>query len=107
MRDLNRIYRGKDRVTDVLSFSQLEGLVSGACGPSIDLGDIVINPAQALRQARACGETFEREMSRLLVHGLLHLLGYDHEKNRYQARRMRVLEEDILGAIYEVVGQRK
>jgi probable rRNA maturation factor len=76
MRRLNRLYRGKDRPTDVLSFSQIEGDLLLA--PEI-LGDIVISLDTAQRQARRYGVTLKRETLRLLVHGLLHLCGYDHE----------------------------
>ena len=70
MRRLNRDYRGKDRSTDVLAFPA-EG------GPL--LGDIVVSVPYAARQARRRGEPQSREIDRLLVHGFLHLLGYDHE----------------------------
>lgn len=70
MRSLNRRYRGKDRPTDVLAFpAEGEGL----------LGDVVISVPYASRQARRRGEPAAREIDRLLVHGLLHLCGYDHE----------------------------
>ncbi|MDQ2870470.1 MAG: rRNA maturation RNase YbeY [Acidobacteriota bacterium] len=70
MRRLNRDYRGKDRSTDVLAFP-------AAGGPL--LGDIVVSVPYASRQARRRGEPASREIDRLLVHGFLHLLGYDHE----------------------------
>jgi probable rRNA maturation factor len=100
MRELNRTYRGIDRTTDVLSFSQLEGpsFVSG----TVDLGDIVISPAQAKRQAADRAGTLDQEISLLLIHGLLHLIGYDHEKNRYQAEKMRRKEKELLSAVKKV-----
>lgn len=70
MRSLNRKYRRKDRSTDVLSFP------AGAGGL---LGDIVVSIPYAERQARRRAEPVAREVDRLLVHGFLHLLGYDHE----------------------------
>jgi len=70
MRTLNRTYRGKDRPTDVLSFP------SGAPG---FLGDLAIDVPCAARQARRLGHGLAREVQILLVHGLLHLRGYDHE----------------------------
>ena len=78
MRALNRRYRGVDRPTDVLSFSLREG-----AGPPPDglLGDVVISLETARRQAAVRGE-------RLLIHGLLHLLGYDHERSAADADRM-------------------
>jgi probable rRNA maturation factor len=69
MRTLNRRYRGVDRSTDVLAFP--------GQGPA--LGDIVISVPYAGRQARRRGEPRAREIDRLLLHGYLHLLGYDHE----------------------------
>jgi probable rRNA maturation factor len=100
MRKLNRTYRSIDRTTDVLSFSQLEGPISQT--ETADLGDIVISPAQARRQADEHGVTMDRELALLLVHGLLHLIGYDHEKNPYQARKMRAKEKELLHAIEKV-----
>ena len=85
MRTLNRRWRGHDRPTDVLSFAQREG-PGGAPGGL--LGDVVISVDAARRQARQRGETLGREADRLLIHGLLHLLGYDHERSAAEARRM-------------------
>ncbi len=100
MRMLNWTYRNSDRTTDVLSFSQLEGASSQ--GGTAELGDIVISPAQAKRQAEERGETLDQEIALLLIHGLLHLIGYDHEKNRYQAAKMRQKERELLGAVKKV-----
>ena len=73
MRSLNRAYRGLDRSTDVLAFP--------AEAPGI-LGDIVVSVPYAARQAARLGEAVVHELDRLLLHGLLHLLGYDHETDR-------------------------
>ncbi len=86
MRRLNHVYRGKDRPTDVLSFSQREGLGMTANGL---LGDVVISLDTARRQAADHRASLARESERLLIHGLLHLLGYDHERSRTEARRMQ------------------
>ena len=93
MRRLNREWRGRDRTTDVLSFSQREG-----DGPSPDglLGDVIISVDSARRQAAARGESLAREGERLLIHGLLHLLGYDHERSAPEARRMQRKERALL-----------
>ncbi len=72
MRRLNRTYRAKDRTTDVLSFP------SGAAENGF-LGDLIVSAPEARRQARATGSRFEKVVKKLLLHGLLHLLGYDHE----------------------------
>jgi len=88
MRRMNRAYRGRQKTTDVLSFSQLEGDDMQSRG-ELQLGDVVVSVPVAKRQARAGGWTLEEELLRLLVHGLLHVLGYDHEKSAREARRMR------------------
>jgi probable rRNA maturation factor len=79
MRRLNRQYRGMDKTTDVLSFPLLEGkkLKSGLPTRTL-LGDVVISLPQTRKQAKEAGKTFEAEAALLLVHGILHLLGYDH-----------------------------
>ncbi|MGH7803060.1 MAG: rRNA maturation RNase YbeY [Candidatus Binatia bacterium] len=96
MRRLNRDYRGKDRPTDVLAFSLLEG--PGA-GLSDAIGDVVISTATAVRQARENGLRLREEVDRLLVHGILHLVGYDHERSPAEARRMRRKELVCLKAL--------
>jgi len=73
MRRLNRVYRGADRATDVLSFPEAAGTEAGR------LGDIAIADGVARRQARAAGHGAGTELRVLALHGLLHLLGYDHE----------------------------
>ena len=85
MRRLNRRWRGRDRPTDVLAFAQTEG---PAGAPDGLLGDVVISVDTARRQAAGRGETLGREGERLLIHGFLHLLGYDHERSAAEARRM-------------------
>ena len=90
---LNRDWRGKDRPTDVLSFPQdcVDGPIAGP------LGDIVLSPDVAVAQADREGVTYESELLRLLIHGVLHLVGYDHETGRPEALRMRAQEKRILG----------
>ena len=80
MRALNRRYRGLSRVTDVLSFPASKSPWPVVPGPRL-LGDIVIATGVAARQARAQGHGFQTELRRLALHGLLHLLGYDHERD--------------------------
>lgn len=79
IRSLNRTYRHKDYATDVLSFS---------AGPGPYLGDIVIARGIAARQARAEGHSPAVELRVLALHGLLHLLGYDHERDRGEMHRL-------------------
>jgi probable rRNA maturation factor len=94
IRSLNSAYRDLDSSTDVLSFSQLEG--EEVPGSKELLGDIVISLDTAVRQAGELGHTVEEEMSRLLIHGVFHLLGYDHERGEEEAARMRAEEEKYL-----------
>ena len=92
IRELNRRWRGRDRPTDVLAFPQTEGPVSPPDGM---LGDVVISVDTARRQAAERGTTVGREADRLLIHGLLHLLGYDHELSAAEARRMQRRERAL------------
>jgi rRNA maturation RNase YbeY len=94
MRTLNRRYRGKDKTTDVLSFP-FRGPLFPQIHPHV-LGDIVISVPQANRQALAEGHPVGREIETLLVHGLLHLLGYDHERSAWEALRMKRREIQLL-----------
>jgi len=92
MRRLNRQWRGADRPTDVLSFAQVEGQ-GGA--PEGLLGDVVISVDTARRQARERAAPLARELDRLLIHGVLHLLGYDHERSPADAQRMQRRERSL------------
>ncbi len=94
---LNREYRSMDKPTDVLSFPQLDDDFPGI-GPRM-LGDVVISMETASRQAAKAGHSTERELNILLVHGILHLLGYDHEKGAEDAREMKEMERDILNKL--------
>ena len=77
VRRLNRAYRGVDRATDVLSFP-----MGGGPGGLLHLGDVIISRDRAAAQARASGLSLTREVEELVLHGLLHLLGYDHEADQ-------------------------
>ena len=96
IRSLNRRYRKKDRATDVLAFPMQEGP-----GPEANaglLGDVVISLPTARRQAAEHDRPIIEEVTFLLAHGLLHLLGYDHA-NRGQEREMKARTEDLLAAV--------
>ena len=94
IQEINREYRGKDAVTDVISFAFEE--VNDVDYESIRfLGEIYISYERCKEQARDFGHSVRREFSYLAVHGLLHLLGYDHIKEE-DKRVMRALEEEIL-----------
>ena len=92
MAELNQSYRGKPGPTDVLSFSLLEGDHGEHRGAM--LGDVVIAVAVADRQAREIGHDLDEELVRLLIHGVLHLLGFDHEEGE-EARAMEAREREV------------
>ncbi len=94
--DLNRRYRSKAGPTDVLSFSQLEGEHVELAGNL--LGDVVISLETAARQARVAHRGLDSEVAKLLVHGILHLIGHDHERDD-EARVMQQLERRLRRAI--------
>jgi probable rRNA maturation factor len=98
--ELNRTYRDTDAPTDVLSFAQDEGdAFARPEGAARHLGDVVISVDTARRQAAEYMVTLQDEVSHLLVHGVLHLLGYDHEEPD-DAQAMRLQEERVLGAAH-------
>lgn len=94
---LNTDYRGIKKSTDVLSFEALIPVMKGKLNNI--LGDIVINVPRAEAQAKTFGTGFYEEIYRLLIHGTLHLLGYDHEQSEYKARKMRKKEQEIMSAV--------
>jgi probable rRNA maturation factor len=95
MTNLNTAYRGRRRSTDVLAFSQLEG-PAGSLHPQV-LGDVVISVTTAERQARQRRASVLDEITELLVHGVLHLLGYDHERaGRTAAAQMRKKQRELV-----------
>jgi len=103
MRGLNLRYRGMDKTTDVLSFPQQEFSPPLPHGISFTspllLGDIVISLPRAARQAEEYGTTLQEELERLIIHGLLHLAGYDHERGGREAALMRKMEAKLAGAL--------
>jgi probable rRNA maturation factor len=95
MRELNRRWRGKDRPTDVLSFPSR---APGADGDMPFLGDVAISHGVAARDAAVLGRPFTAHFAHLLAHGVLHLLGHDHETEA-DAARMEPLEVKILAEV--------
>jgi len=93
IRRLNGAYRGKDRPTDVLAFAMREG--RRAPGDNALLGDVVISVETAARQAEGRGAPIAQEVRILLIHAVLHLLGYDHERSVEEARDMRAMEHRL------------
>lgn len=98
--EMNREYRGIDRPTDVLSFALEEGEEEEIFGGPEEnlLGDIIISVETAVRQAEEYGHSVEREMSFLALHGMLHLLGYDHMEEE-ERQEMRAQEKAILESL--------
>ncbi len=94
---LNHDFRGIDRPTNVLSFPMQEGEFSNIT-PGL-LGDVVISAQTAAREAEDAGITLEERMSQLLVHGILHLVGFDHETGEEDARQMEIKSLSLLKLI--------
>ncbi len=100
MTELNYSYRGIRKSTDVLSFEAAIPLRES--GADNVLGDIVISVPKAESQAEDYGMVFYDEIYRLMIHGILHLSGHDHEGSEYLARKMRKKEEEIFNAVKKV-----
>ena len=100
MQRLNREYRKRNRTTDVLAFPTREAIVPQglSCRTSL-LGDVVISLPRAIRQAKEAGRSVDEELGMLLVHGVLHLCGYDHERSVREAERMSRREQAVLRRI--------
>jgi probable rRNA maturation factor len=98
LHDLNRTYRGVDRPTDVLSFADNDAPESFIMPPGMPryLGDIAISYERVVEQAADYGHSPQRELAYLVTHGMLHLLGYDHEQGEAEEAAMRVLEERVM-----------
>jgi probable rRNA maturation factor len=84
IKELNREYRGKNKATDVLSFRYG------------DSGEIVICPAEVRKNAKRFDSTFNKELTKVLIHGIMHLLGHDHEKSRIKAEKMEERQNHYL-----------
>ncbi len=93
IQNINREWRGKDKPTDVLSFPLDENAPSGY--KYRVLGDVVISLPYAKKQAEEIGLSYKEEILRLLIHGILHLLGYDHETSEEDAKIMFSLQDKI------------
>ena len=100
IRELNREYRDKDEATDVLTFR----LKDDSSFPSFDfmdeeLGDVFISIDAVSRNAETFSVPLTEELTRVMLHGLLHLLGYDHETNDFSTEKMLIKQENILSAL--------
>ena len=113
IRKLNKMYRGKNRVTDVLSFGDktvmpylskaFPRMKKGEDAEFIEapdgikrLGEVIICYPRAKKQAKKGGHSLEKELTILLIHGILHLSGYEHEENEEEAKRMEETERKVL-----------
>jgi len=92
---INKKYRFKEAPTDVLSFNWEE------TGDE-DSGEIIICPDQVKKNSGGNKEGFVRELTRVLVHGVLHLLGYDHEKSKKEDRKMKEKEKEYISLIFNI-----
>ncbi len=103
MRKLNKTYRKKNRVTDVLAFPEskvrFEKFKIGPTQKVKGLGELVICLREVKKNAKRFEIAFEKELGRVIIHGVLHLLGYDHEKLKEKAEKMKKKEEQYLKAI--------
>ena len=103
MRKINKRYRGKNRVTDILSFSEskvlLEKFKVGPIQKIQSLGEIVICLREVKKNAKKFKSSLEKELAKVLIHGVLHLLGYDHEKSEKAAKEMEEKQEKLVKLI--------
>lgn len=101
IKELNRDFRGKDNATDVLSFSQMEGEDFGF--ENRFLGDIVIAVPYVTNQANSLGHSLFEEVRYLILHGILHLMGYDHDENEdcEMSRLEKAIYKKLTGEIVE------
>lgn len=93
--ELNRIHRGKDNPTNVLSFPMVTADDDIPAGVPLLLGDVVLGFETMCREAGAQKKTLDAHVAHLVIHGVLHLLGYDHMEDK-EAEKMEHLESDIL-----------
>ena len=97
MQTLNRDYREKDKATNVLAFAMRDGEF-GHLTPDL-LGDVIISMETAAREASAAGQTTEARADELLVHGMLHLFGFDHEKSEQAHEHMETRSRELMALI--------
>lgn len=93
---LNRQYKGKNKATDILSFQSERKFITPEI-KGVYLGEMVVCPAVVKNQAARLGTPWRRELSHVIIHGVLHLLGWEHEKSAKDARKMHAKEEEIMG----------
>ena len=100
IRELNKKYLGKNRATDVMAFGQNQKpKIKNQKLNELGLGEVVICLREVKKNAKRYGTTFEKELAKVLIHGILHLLGYDHEESTEAAQKMQEKEERYLSQI--------
>ncbi len=99
MAEYNEKYLGRKGPTNVMAFPMKEGQFPGI-NPHI-IGDVLISADTALKESEAAGITFNRRMDELIIHGILHLLGYDHENSEEEARKMEEKAKKLLGLLHK------
>lgn len=99
IRTINREFRGHDEPTDVISFSNRENPFPSPDSGQEEIGDIYISIERAQRQALECHVSLPDEMKRLVIHGMLHLVGYDHERSDEDEETMLQKEDELFGGI--------
>lgn len=109
IRSLNKEYRGKDKATDVLSFPVHDSLRKGERDDQflfdvLNIGDIIISRDVAKKQAKDFDISVPQEIVHLMVHGFLHLCGYDHELSKKEHELMFGIEQKLVAAIYKKLG---
>ena len=102
IRAVNKKYLNRNRPTNVISFSLTEGEF-GNINPHV-LGDVVISVEKALEQAETRGTSLEEELTFLLIHGILHLVGYDHEGKRDERSKMEEKEKEVYRFVTKKAG---
>lgn len=96
IRRLNAEYRDKDEATDVLTFRLMDDDTFPDFGLSNELGDVFISLDAVARNAAEFSVPFEEELTRVMLHGLMHLMGYDHQSNDFKSEQMLIKQEEIL-----------
>lgn len=96
IKKLNKKYRGKDKTTNVLSFGQAKDFPAF---PKNELGEVVICLQEAKKNAKKYNIEFKKELARVLIHGILHLLEYEHEKGEKKAKKMEKKQKYYLSQI--------
>ena len=96
IKKLNKKYRGKDKATDVLAFGQTKNFPAL---PKNELGEVVISLGVVKKNAKKYNVAFKKELAQILIHGILHLLGYNHEKSKTEAKKMEKKQKYYLSQI--------